>query len=109
MTSGAVAIVVTLILGLSASTITPLLLAWLTNRARRRERAEDKAERETVIEAARRSTEVVQGRLNEVHTIVNSQRTEMRQYIATLTETLRAAGIGVPNDPSLDPADPSKD
>ena len=44
----------------------------------------------------------------ETHEIVNSQRTAMVSYNKTLTNSLRAAGIHVPEDPSIaSPEDPS--
>ena len=40
----------------------------------------------------------------EVHTIVNQQRTDMTRYNEALVRALRAAGIEVPVDQSIPPA-----
>ena len=96
------ALIVALIVGLSASTFTPLILGYLNSQTRRREREEDKTEREAVRVAAEDATHIVQGKLEEVHTIVNSQRTEMRQYIEMLSQMIRESGAVVPPDPSLE-------
>ena len=94
-------LIVALILGLSASTLTPLVLGYLQARTRRIERDEDRVERALVVEAAEKATHKVEEKIEEVHTIVNSQRTEMRQYIEQLTDALRSAGVDVPHDNSL--------
>lgn len=39
--------------------------------------------------------------VQEVHKIVNQQRTDMLAYQKTLVDTLRASGIHVPTDKSL--------
>jgi len=44
----------------------------------------------------------VQEDVAAVHKIVNQQRTDMLAYQATLVETLRASGIHVPTDESLE-------
>jgi hypothetical protein len=44
--------------------------------------------------------------ITQVHMIVNQQRTDMLRYQRALTDALRRAGVEVPADQSLDPADP---
>jgi hypothetical protein len=41
--------------------------------------------------------------VKEIHEIVNSQRTEMRQYTEVLMAVLRSHGIEVPIDKSMEP------
>lgn len=38
----------------------------------------------------------------QTHKIVNSQRTAMVAYTKTLSDAMRAAGIAVPDDPSVE-------
>ena len=48
------------------------------------------------------SAELTNTKLEEVHKIVNQQRTDMLNYQAVLLDALRAAGVQVPQDASLD-------
>lgn len=41
-------------------------------------------------------------KVDEVHVIVNQQRTDQKRYIKALTNALHAAGIEVPDDQSIE-------
>lgn len=41
------------------------------------------------------------GKLDEVHAIVNQQRTDMQRYQAVLLNAMRTAGLEIPPDESL--------
>lgn len=58
-----------------------------------------------VLRETRRNTKAV----NEVHTIVNQQRTDTLNYQRALIEALRRAGIEVPADQSVPPPDYAAD
>lgn len=45
----------------------------------------------------------IEKKVDDVHTIVNQQKTDMQRYIRALTTTLNAHGIEIPVDQSLDP------
>ncbi len=49
-----------------------------------------------------KATEVVVAQVAQVHTLVNQQHTDMVAYQALLVASLRAGGIEVPRDQSLD-------
>ncbi len=46
-------------------------------------------------------TDVVEHKVDEVHAMVNQQRTDMQRYQEVLTAALVAAGVPVPLDASL--------
>lgn len=54
----------------------------------------------TLIPLLRRSKST-EAKVDEVHTIVNQQRTDMQNYNAALVRALSAAGIEVPVDQSV--------
>lgn len=62
----------------------------------------DARDAKLAAEAARIAALANQKTTDETKHIVNSQRTEMQQYIALLSDTLREAGKPVPRDKSLD-------
>jgi len=45
----------------------------------------------------------VEGKVDAVHVIVNQQRTDMQRYERALVAALKAAGVEVPVDQSIDP------
>jgi hypothetical protein len=49
-----------------------------------------------------RETREQKKQINQVHTIVNQQRTDMMRYQRTLVHTLKNAGIEVPLDQSIE-------
>lgn len=51
---------------------------------------------------ARREIRDVRRHVQQVHTIVNQQRTDAAKYTAVLIAALREKGIDVPDDESLD-------
>ena len=78
-----------------------LLGQWLLKRqdfARQDEVATRLAKQNELVVTA---TEVTNAKLEQVHKIVNQQRTDMLAYQATLLAALRAAGVDVPPDESL--------
>lgn len=44
----------------------------------------------------------VEGKVDQVHTIVNQQRTDAQNYQRALINALRRAGVDVPEDQSVD-------
>lgn len=58
-----------------------------------------------VLRETRRNTKAV----NEVHTIVNQQRTDTLNYQRALIEALRKSGVEVPADQSIPPTTYSVD
>jgi hypothetical protein len=50
-----------------------------------------------------RSTRKNEAKIEEVHIIVNQQRTDAQRYQRALVKALEAAGIDVPDDQSIDP------
>jgi hypothetical protein len=61
----------------------------------------------TALAAWNRSKKV-ERKIDEVHTIVNQQRTDMQRYIRAQTALLRANGIEPPIDQSIDPEEVNK-
>ena len=51
---------------------------------------------------ARRSAAKAVESIAEVHTMVNSQRTDMQRYTAALVDALTRAGVPVPADQSIE-------
>jgi hypothetical protein len=96
-------IVVALIVGVTG-VITPALLAYLSGRQRQRDKAEDWARQDQVAarvqQVAVTAAETVD-KLDDVHKIVNQQRTDMQRYQAVLLAALRRAGVEIPPDESL--------
>ena len=114
--------------GVLCTVTSPMILAYLTSRTNRATRAEAAADAKAMREedwarqdavAARvtgaanllakqnelvaAATEVTQTKLDEVHKIVNQQRTDMLRYQAVLLAALEAAGVPVPADASITP------
>jgi hypothetical protein len=53
--------------------------------------------------AAWRRSNRVEGKVDQVHVIVNQQRTDMQRYIRAQSALLREHGIALPIDQSIDP------
>jgi len=58
---------------------------------------------------ARRRDKRIEGKVDTVHTIVNQQRTDMQRYIRAQSATLKAHGIDLPVDQSIDPEQDKRD
>jgi Na+-transporting NADH:ubiquinone oxidoreductase subunit NqrF len=56
----------------------------------------------TAVAALIRSRRV-EGKIDEVHVIVNQQRTDAQNYNRALIAALTSAGVAVPADQSVDP------
>jgi hypothetical protein len=70
---------------------------WLLKRQDYRRQDEVAAR---VRQVAQTAAETV-GKLDDVHKIVNQQRTDMQRYQAVLLAALRRAGVEIPPDESL--------
>lgn len=58
------------------------------------------------IKVTQTEVESTKQQVEEVHTIVNQERTDSVAYRLLLTDTLRRAGVKVPVDPSVDTPTP---
>jgi hypothetical protein len=99
----------------ASSVIGPAVMNMLTARHAREDRAEDYARQDLVAEKAAtasrklleaahqtsQSLEATTEKVQEVHKIVNQQRTDMTNYQEALKRALSAAGIEIPIDQSL--------
>ncbi len=77
------------------------LSQWLLKRQDYKRQDEVAARVEQVAKAAADATTTTNGKLDDVHRIVNQQRTDMQRYQEALVAALQRAGVDIPRDESL--------
>lgn len=113
------------VIGIAGIIGSPALLAYLTGRQRRADKLEDWKRQDAVAakvdEAAVKAAEAASlllianervaktakqtdAKIDDVHKIVNQQRTDAQKYQADLIAALVAAGVAIPPDASLEPS-----